>query len=253
RFQQEYGLQMTEVFRDCCLRSLRQDGTNGLVRLWMVTLIDLVQSVISEHAHKETQMKKEMKPQDVRGAGWSLILGAISMALSMFLAMQDRSRSTAVALLIMVFITMPLLAFGILGLRKQYGAKTGGFGRNILLAGAILGPLVSIIGMFLGPTGTYWLVPWSGLAVLLACLAFFGVAAFITRPMPRWSVLPLIAGLPYPALLLYAIISSTLSGYWESGISENVIWFVFIVQVAALAALGYMLKSDVVEAAAAPA
>ena len=58
QFQQEYGPQMVQVFQDCCLRALRQGGTNGMVRLWAVTLLDLIQSVISEYRQKEVDMSK---------------------------------------------------------------------------------------------------------------------------------------------------------------------------------------------------
>jgi hypothetical protein len=57
RFQQEYGLQMAQVFRDCCLRTIRQGGTSGMLKLWVITLLDLAQSVVTEHMQKETQMK----------------------------------------------------------------------------------------------------------------------------------------------------------------------------------------------------
>jgi hypothetical protein len=55
-FQQEYGLQMVQTFQDCCLRAVRQGGTNGILRLWAITLLDFIQSVISEHTQKETTM-----------------------------------------------------------------------------------------------------------------------------------------------------------------------------------------------------
>src|SRR5215467_7540646 len=75
KFQQEYSDQMAQVFRDCCLRTVRQDGTNGMFKLWTVTILDLIQSVISEHTHKEVQMKKQMKPEDIILAGKALIWG----------------------------------------------------------------------------------------------------------------------------------------------------------------------------------
>jgi len=44
-----------------------------MARLWAIALFDLIQSVISEHAHKEIEMKKEMEPEDIRKAGRALI------------------------------------------------------------------------------------------------------------------------------------------------------------------------------------
>jgi len=80
-FQQEYGSQMVQVFQDCCLRTVHQGGTNGMFRLWTITLLDLLQSVISEHTQKEIEMKKEMKPEDIRMAGWALIGGAVAFVI----------------------------------------------------------------------------------------------------------------------------------------------------------------------------
>jgi len=56
KFQREYGSEMVQVFQDCCLRTLRQGGTSGMVKLWAVTIIDLIQSMVSEHTQKETTM-----------------------------------------------------------------------------------------------------------------------------------------------------------------------------------------------------
>ena len=52
QFQQEYGLQMAQVFRDGCLRTIRQVGAKGIFKLWVITLLDLAQSVVMEHMQK---------------------------------------------------------------------------------------------------------------------------------------------------------------------------------------------------------
>jgi hypothetical protein len=136
KFQQEYGPHMVQLFRDCCLRTVRQNGANGMARLWAITLLDLIQSVVSEHRQKETEMKKEMKPQDIRMAGWALILGSVVFFLGIFTgALQTNNWYVMITLV--ALISMPLLAFGLLGLRRQYGDQAGGFGKNILLIGAV--------------------------------------------------------------------------------------------------------------------
>jgi hypothetical protein len=58
KFRQEYGSHMMQAFRDSCLRAVKNNKPGGLMKLWLVTLIDFVQSVISEHIQKETEMKK---------------------------------------------------------------------------------------------------------------------------------------------------------------------------------------------------
>lgn len=249
KFQREYGCEMAQVFRDACLRATRQNGLNGMLKLWSVTLLDLAQSVITEHTHKETQMKKEMKPEDVRRAGWALIWGGISFTLSIFLAITEASDWSPLALLLQIFISLPLLVFGILGLRIRYGEQTGSFGKNILLVGAILGPATSLIGFFLMNMDPFWFIIYSGPAVLFICLTLFGLAVLNTQPMPRWNILPVIAGLSYPAVLLFYILTSIATGGWSGSElpADAVIIILITIQGIALLALGYILKSDVPE------
>lgn len=261
KFQQEYGLQMVLVFQDCCLRALRQGKTNGMVKLWMVTLLDLVQSVIAEHAQKELEMKKEMNPRDIRRSGWALILAAASFVLAILIPGRLGSIGSEIAVLLLVFVSLPLLVFGVLGLRQRYGEKVGSFGKNILLIGVILGPLTSLIGFTLLRVGEYWFITWTGPAVLFTCLTLFGAVALFTRPMRSWNILPIIAGLSYP-LLFYSyilnshwvrVLTSSLIGHWYiiPGIPDGVATILILIQCIALAVLGYTLKSDVPEETAA--
>ena len=49
---------MLQVFGDYCAHVFRQNGAQGVFRLWAITLFDLVQSLIEEHLQKETFMTK---------------------------------------------------------------------------------------------------------------------------------------------------------------------------------------------------
>ena len=234
RFQQEYGAEIVHVFQDCCIRAYRQGGTNGMLKLWAVTLLDLIQSVISEHAQKEIQMKKEMKPEDARLAGWALMMGAMTFIMGMFSAFLSMTGRNLWVLSdwLVIFLGMPLLVVGLLGVRDRYGEKVGWFGKNILLIGVISGPLISSIGLIGGANETSWTLTYSGPAVLLACLTLFGFVALYKKPLPRWNVMPLIAGIGYPTVF-----------FW-SGIPESMSVIFIAIQGIALATLGYILKSD---------
>ena len=246
QFQQEYGLQMVEVFRDCCLRSIRQKGMSGMLKLWFITLLDFAQSVIQEHMQKEVQMKKEMKPEDIRRAGWALILGAISFVISVYVAIWAGRDGSLFAVLLLVFVSLPLLVFGVIGLRNRYGDKTGRFGRNILLIGAVLGPVTSFTGLFLMTINPLWFISYTGPAVLFVCLTLFGMAALFTKPMPRWNLLPVIAGLSYPTLIIFYIITSIMTGDWVGYRVPDIVNMILItIQGIALLALGTILKDDV--------
>ena len=258
KFQQEYGADMAQVFQDCCLRTVRQGGTNGMARLWAVTLLDILQSVISEHAQKEVQMKKEMKPEDIRLAGGALIWGAVAFVIGILILLMGGSTLWGISVILTHLLSMPLLVLGLLGVRNRYGDKVGGFGKNILLMGAILGPLLSFIGVFglTDPPGLLGILFIIGPAVLLACLALFGSVALYKKPLPRWNAAPLIAGVWYPILTL-AYIFTSINTDWEGGTDIGILGVVFtilcIIQGIALAAVGYILKSDVPEEPVVPA
>ena len=262
RFQQEYGPRMVRVFQDCCLRAIRQGGTNGMVRLWAVTLLDLIQSVISEHRQKEVQMKKEMKPEDIRLAGLALMWGAAAFVLGNLAVVIGGARLWGISAILITLLSMPLVVVGLLAVRNRYGAKVGGFGRGTLLAGSILGPLAGFIGLCglsystqLNILGIMFII---SPAVPLACLALFGIVALFTKPLPRWNAAPLFAGLWYPILIFAYITSSMRTGDWEGEGGASIgmgaaatILLLIIIQGIALAALGYVLKSDAPDRAAA--
>lgn len=190
-----------------------------------------------------------MKLENIRMAGVALITGGVMVLIATSFLVMNYPPLWAVSFLLIVYISMPLLVIGLLGLRNRYGEKVGGFGRNILLVGAILGPLTSLI-VLIGNllSGWMWLL---GHAVLLACLALFGLVALYKRPLSRWNAVPLIAGVWHPIVFfIYRITQNTLD--WEVPISMNVA-LSFGIQGIALAALGYILKSDAPEEAASPA
>lgn len=249
RFRQEYGSHMLMVFRDCCLRAIRQGGMNEMTRLWMVTFLDLIQSVIAEHSRKETIMTKS---NFVRLSGWSLMLGAFTLFLfivGIYLEYEvyDPFRRfqafNEYSLLVSVWATPVLFAIGILGLRTRHGGEVGSFGKNILLLGAIAGPATNIIGAYATSRVDWgWILLFTGNAVLLACLSVFGILALRVKPLPRWNGLPLFAGIWYPALFIMILIIQAFG--WD-GSPEPIFVSAVMLQSIALGMLGYILQADV--------
>ena len=189
-------------------------------------------------------MKKEMKPEDIRRAGWALILSGAALAISMYFgALGDSYWFTLT--LILTFICLPLLTVGMLGLRSRYGDQVGALGKTVLLIGAILGPVISILGIFLQDVGELWTLIFIGPIVQFICLILFGLVGVYRKPLPRWNVLPIFAGLWLVIRMLPIMIPAL---HWSTGDSLGVADAVFIpLQVASLIALGYILKSDVPE------
>ena len=147
------------------------------------------------------------------------------------------------------FLSMILLVFGLLGLRNRYSEKVGGWG-VILLLGVILGSLSSIVGLIGTTYGDEYLgfFFFAGPAILFISLAVFGLGALYSKPLPRWNVLPLIAGLGYPIFFVAAFFIAEANG-WTSWLRASTIvdHALLILPGLALLGLGYILKSDVPE------
>jgi hypothetical protein len=113
---------------------------------------------------------------------------------------------------------------------------------------------MSVIGYF-GEAGVFgrgydssWVLIFSGPAVLFACLALFGVVALFKKPLPRWNILPILAGLWFPIRMGMGMITALLTGDWPADDTLSIADAVFItLQGVSLVALGYILKSDVPE------
>jgi hypothetical protein len=241
KFQQEYGSQMIQVFRDCCRHAFRQSGARGIYRLWAVTVLDFLHSVFEQHMQKEADLSQSRL---IKWSGWAFILGAFA-----FLTFVGGSEA----------LTLPgselsaiLLAVGLLGLRARYGEHVGSFGRNILLLGAS-GPflLVIVIAMWLAGiiteaqiTKGLWILLFGGPAISLLGLTLFGVVALRSRPMSRWYWLPVVTGIWYPVAYLF------LEGYLftHEGVYpqeyHSAIQTMLLIQCLALCLLGFIVLTD---------
>jgi hypothetical protein len=246
KFQQEYGSHMVQVFRDCCLRTFRQSGTNGMFRLWAVTLFDLVQSLVSEHTHKEIEMKKEMKPEDIRRASWMLIFGTPAFILGTF--WETSVYDLWILGFPLLLFSIPMLAYGSKGLQARYGDVVGSFGTNILRLGRILGPIISLVGFVMA-----WFINWTftliymGPAILLASLTVFGLAALLKRPFLNWKPLTVFAAIWYPAFYVNFLIGRVTSGGWPTVTFNSSDLFIMAVPGIAMIVLGFILQADVPE------
>lgn len=250
RFRQEYGPHMLQVFRDCCLQSFNQNGTDGLIRLWGITLFDFFRSVLEQHLQKETYMSKE---KFIKLSPWAFILGALT-----FLTLLGASDQITFSGSILGSI---LLAIGMLGIRARYSEKISGFGKRILLIGVlitaifglalVLGVVVNSFFLALDTSGVVsamnngaWIWLFGGPAILLLTLTLFGLDALSSKPMKRFNWLPLFTSIWYPALFIYYAIYI----YTHNGANPYQFYTVFtlmlVVQFVTLAALGSVLISE---------
>jgi hypothetical protein len=146
------------------------------------------------------------------------------------------------------FLSMTLLVIGVLGLRSRYNEKIGGWGAFLLL-GAVLGSLISIMGL-VGASVDENLAFFffAGPGVLFISLSVFGLGALYAKPLPRWNVLPVIAWIGYPIFFVAAFFIAE-ANYWTSWMRASTIidHALLILPGLALIGLGYILKSDIPE------
>ena len=243
-FQQEYGSHMLQMFRDCCMRAIHQGGVNGMAKLWAATLLDLVQSVISEHVHKEIEMNKEMKPENVRKAGWMLILGTPAFIFGTY--WETSVWDLWILGFPLLLLSIPMLAYGSKGLQARYSETVGSFGTNILRFGRIIGPITSLVGFIMA-----WFISWTftliymGPAILLASLTIFGLAALLKKPFLNWKPLIVFAAIWYPAFYINFLIGRVTNGGWPTVTFNSSDLLIMAVPGIAMIVLGYILKSDV--------
>jgi hypothetical protein len=76
----------------------------------------------------------------------------------------------------------------------------------------------------------------------------FGVIALFKKPLPRWNILPILAGLWLSIRWLPFMITTLLTDEMPADVALSIADTVFtILQGVSLIALGYILKSDVPE------
>ena len=192
------------------------------------------------------------KSQLIKFSGWAFILGSFAFVTIM-------SGSDALAFPGSV-ISAILLAVGLSGLRARYGARAGGFGRNILTAsviGMILFYLVLallVLAVLVLPglrsqaeslvQSGLWLVMFGGPAVVLLGLTLFGLTALRNKPMSKLNGLPVVAGIWYP--LVYLFLAAYLYTH-EGGYPHNYhtgMQMMFLIQFVALCVFGSILVTD---------
>jgi len=254
KFQREYGSEMVQVFRDSCLRATRQGGMNGMIKLWAITLLDLIQSIISEHLHKETSMTKT---KFIRFSGWAFMLGAAFLLpwLIYFMLILTPYNPLLHGLYLEDIVVFGflygsiLLTIGMLGLHACYGGYGGNLGKSLLLAGTLGSGMLVIaaLSLIIDSQAVFYLLLGtltSGSALLFISLLLFGLLPLTRKPLPREKDLLLTAGFALPLFLKGYGLFASVRFLVENPIFIFLSVIGFIVMTIALMRLGYILKSD---------
>lgn len=260
RFKQEFGPHMAQVFRDCCLKTYKQSGTQGMFALWALTLFDWFKTVVEEQLNRGTEMTRE---KFIRLSGWGMILAAISLLLTFLSNAQiegglnvvlgapttdagvDRYQSIFNGVRgLPFFFGILLTSLGLVGLHARYGEQVGQPGK-IALGVGVLGGVAGLacnIGIAMGLHNLRTTMNFS-MAIMFGGMFAFGLVAMRVKPMSRGNILPALAGFWWPFLVIGTTLYHQLAGQ-----GPNVpIWLSFTLFSAMslfLALLGYALQSD---------
>jgi len=179
------------------------------------------------------------KSQFIKLSGWAFVAGSFALVPTML------SGSIAGSV-----ISSILLAIGMLGLRAQYGESVGSLGRNILLISIAAMVLAYAVLPLLQDNGSWSLLPYSGLAILLTGFSIFGLVALVRKPLPRVNWLPFFAGIWFPAIYFSAFFSAVMNNGASPAWIDNY-WTIYsmiaLLQFLALCILGLILQSDASE------
>jgi hypothetical protein len=219
-----------------------------MARLWLLTLLDLIHSVLEQHLQKETFMSKS---QAIKLSGWAFMLGSFG-----FIGIVNGSMAASFIALV---ISSILLSVGMLGLRAGYGDRVGGFGRNMLLLG-VLGMLLAFVSLgvlyAIQPQIQIgyarietWMLLYAGPAIGLLGLALFGLAALRRKPMAGLNWLPVATGVWYPAMYsFFFLYYVSHNGVWQY--VEQIYWLfslMIIMQFVTLCGFGFILSANMLE------
>lgn len=210
-FRATYKAQMRLTFRDVCRVAYHQNGTRGLMALWLPTLLDLFKSALEAWARQgEITMSKARLialagPLTVLvGSVW-LVMSIGDLLLMMGLVGDEKVVDLLLALWAFPFLLsfIPML-FALIGTRLRFYPSAGGLGRfglTLSVAGCV-GVIVAVLGSLLlgGATSEGNSSSWVNYAAVVCLLSIrvgyilFGIDAWRYSLLPRWNLLPLLVG-----------------------------------------------------------
>ena len=214
-----------------------------MARLWLLTLLDLMQSVLEQHLQKETFMTQS---HAIKLSGWAFMLGSFG-----FIAVMNESMAVSFAGLV---ISSILLLVGMLGLRAGYADRVGGFGRTMVVLG-VLGMLLAFVSggvlyrlqpeIQIGNARIEtWYLLCAGPAIGLLGLALYGLAALRRKPMAGLNWLPVATGVWYPAVYSFFLFYFPTHNWVYPEHYGWVVNMIIIMQFATLCLFGFILSAN---------
>lgn len=209
-FRATYGQQMRLTFRDACQAAYRQNGTVGLLALWLPTLLDLFKSALEERARQGEITMSNARLATLAGP-LTIVVGAMWVLASIggfvFQTFLSGDEAFLGFMALPFFLSFVPMLFALIGTRLRFHLSAGTLGRLGLAlsvagcTGVIVSLLVSILLGGVAPEvgQSLWVNYTAVICFLIIRIGYilFGVDALRYRLLPRWNLLPLLLGLTF--------------------------------------------------------
>jgi hypothetical protein len=197
-FRREFGREMTQVFRDDTRHTLSECGWTGLVRLWLIIVIDLNKSVLAEHL---SELLHRPQHPYVRWSGVPATVGGIVWLTPWFLQRAGWEISVSSQLLMSLF-GLILVALGLTGLHLRLRASGSrlsavAYGLSLLGGVVVLCPVVFVLLTQQETDGAALGVVIAGVICMVLGLMIMGVITLSRRALGPLSFVPLALALGY--------------------------------------------------------
>jgi hypothetical protein len=235
-FRTEYGPKMLQAFCDRCRQRIRDSGMEGMLGWWLVTGIDFVSTVLEQHLRRENYMSRRTL---IRIGSWSLMLAAVAFVLAFTtLLPQAQSSLGDLFLIVATFLT----SVGTIGVIYGFDGAARPAGKPMLIVGVVASLLLytAPLNIWSHMGDPYWLIPYLGPAILLACLAGYGLIALRRSFLPTDTAIALLGGI----WLLLLIIPAGFFAIWDIAPGFTQAWMILgcFITAFALGRLGWRLR-----------
>jgi hypothetical protein len=226
----EYGPHMVQVFTDL-LHDASKEGVNGVIKVWIRTLLDLIKTVIEERSKGGIRMTKA---NFILFSSFLLMIGGLfwlPVSYGQFEQYwQDPFGGPDILYEIgQMFMgpAMLLVAIGLLGFILHYGKHLSRFVKaSLITSNAVIAAMA-----LLGIAGDLRLIPktWEwvwfffiiGMIIHLIGIIILGSFALRHHLLPRFNIALLLIGLPFPIYMFLGLIFELFQITPSSAISDG--------------------------------
>jgi hypothetical protein len=246
----EYGVWMTQAFRDLCRDGYRQHGWIGLMEVWFRTLLDTLVTALHERRKSMFRLSWFRGSMVALLGGVLWLLGAATQAV-VLVPFWERWRfkqfTDLGSLLIIPGLLCLLLTTGLLLYR--YAPRMAAWGQwalRISITCGLIGLVLFVTTQIVRTLDNLWYVMLLFFLAHFIGWVVFGVGNLRWKVLPRWNILPLLIGLPFiAATVIQFVVLEPMATQRATDLNQFVFFLCYIIMGAALGLLGLALHAEV--------